>query len=72
MEILIRGIKIEVYINKKFIGVFNDKNRIVIILGSKGFFEGIDVLGDVLNCVMFDKFFNYSLEFLILRVIIIY
>ncbi|OOM09097.1 helicase C-terminal domain-containing protein [Clostridium saccharobutylicum] len=72
LEILTRGTKIEVHTNKKSIGALNDKNRIVIILGSKGFFEGIDVPGDALNCVMLDKLPNYSPEFPILRAITTY
>lgn len=72
LEMLIRGTKIEVHTNKKSIGALNDKNRQVIILGSQGFFEGIDVPGDALNCVMLDKFPNYSPEYPILRAITTY
>lgn len=69
LEILTRGSKIEVHMNKKAISALKDKNRIVIILGSKGFFEGIDVPGDYLNCVMLDKLPNYSPDYPILRAI---
>ena len=69
LEILIRGTKIEVHTNKKSISSLNDKNRNIIILGSKGFFEGIDVPGDALNCVILDKIPNYSPEYPLLRAI---
>ncbi|MVX66558.1 DEAD/DEAH box helicase [Clostridium chromiireducens] len=72
LEVLIRGTKIEVHTSKKSIAALNDKNRQVIILGSKGFFEGIDVPGDALSCVMLDKIPNYSPEFPILRAITTY
>ena len=72
LEMLTRGTKIEVHTNKKSIGALKDKNRQVIILGSQGFFEGIDVPGDALNCVMLDKFPNYSPEYPILRAITTY
>lgn len=72
LELLTRGTKIEVHTNKKSINALNDKNRQVIILGSKGFFEGIDVPGDALNCVMLDKLPNYSPEYPILRAITTY
>lgn len=72
LELLTRGTKIEIHINKKFVGALNDKNRQVVILGSKGFFEGIDVPGDALSCVMLDKIPNYSPEYPILRAITTY
>ena len=72
LDLLTRGTKIEVHINKKSIGALSDKNRQVIILGSKGFFEGIDVPGDALSCVMLDKIPNYSPEYPILRAITTY
>lgn len=72
LDLLIRGTKIEVHTNKKSVGALNDKNRQVIILGSKGFFEGIDVPGDALSCVMLDKIPNYSPEYPILRAITTY
>lgn len=72
LEILTRGTKIEVHTNKKSIGALNDKDRQVIILGSKGFFEGIDVPGDALTCVMLDKLPNYSPEYPILRAVTSY
>ena len=53
-----KGTEIEVYNNKKAIQYLKDKNRQVIILGSKGFFEGIDIPGDSLNCVIIDKIPN--------------
>lgn len=72
LDLLIRGTKIEVHTNKKSVSALNDKNRQVIILGTKGFFEGIDVPGDALSCVMLDKIPNYSPEYPILRAITAY
>lgn len=72
LDIITRGTKIEVHTNKKSTSALNDKNRQIIILGSKGFFEGIDVPGDALSCVMLDKIPNYSLEYPILRAITTY
>ncbi|MCE5221381.1 MAG: DEAD/DEAH box helicase [Clostridium sp.] len=72
LELLAKGTKIEVHTNKKSAGALNDKNRQVVILGSKGFFEGIDVPGDALSCVMLDKVPNYSPEYPILRAITTY
>jgi ATP-dependent DNA helicase DinG len=72
LELLTRGTKIEVHISKKSVSALNDLNRQVIILGSKGFFEGIDVPGDALSCVMLDKIPNYSPEYPILRAITTY
>ena len=69
---LTRGSKIEVHTNKKSINILNDKNRQVIILGTKGFFEGIDVPGDGLCCVMLDKLPNHSPEYPILRAVTTY
>lgn len=72
LEMLTRGSKIEVHTNKKSINILNDKNRQVIILGTKGFFEGIDVPGDGLCCVMLDKLPNHSPEYPILRAVTTY
>lgn len=72
LELMIRGTKIEVHTSKKAVSALNDKNRQVIILGSKGFFEGIDVPGDALSCVMLDKIPNYSPEYPILRALTTY
>ena len=69
LEMLTRGSKIEIHMNKKSINALKDKDRTVVILGSKGFFEGIDVPGDGLNCVMLDKLPNYSPDYPILRAI---
>jgi len=69
LEMLTRGSKIEVHMNKKAINALRDKDRQIIILGSKGFFEGIDVPGDGLSCVMLDKLPNYSPDYPILRAI---
>lgn len=60
LEHLIKGTAIEVFTNKKAIQFLKDKDRQVIILGSKGFFEGIDLPGDSLNCVMIDKIPNVN------------
>lgn len=72
LEMLTRGSKIEVHTNKKSINILNDKNRQAIILGTKGFFEGIDVPGDGLSCVMLDKLPNHSPEYPILRAVTTY
>lgn len=69
---LTRGTRMEVHRDKKSIKYLSDKNRQVIILGSKGFFEGIDVPGDGLNCVMIDKIPNKSLEDPLLKAITSY
>lgn len=55
-----KGTELEIYNNKKAIQYLKDKNRQVIILGSKGFFEGIDIPGDSLNCVIIDKIPNIN------------
>ena len=54
------GTELEIYNNKKAIQYLKDKNRQVVILGSKGFFEGIDIPGDSLNCVIIDKIPNIN------------
>ncbi len=72
LDLITRGSKIEVHTSKKSVATLNDKNRQVIILGSKGFFEGIDVPGDALSCVMLDKIPNYSPEYPILRAVTTY
>jgi ATP-dependent DNA helicase DinG len=72
LDLITRGTKIEVQTSKKAVAALNDKNRQVIILGSKGFFEGIDVPGDALSCVMLDKIPNYSPEYPILRAVTTY
>ncbi|SFC21089.1 helicase C-terminal domain-containing protein [Clostridium uliginosum] len=69
LDLLTRGSKIEVHTNRKAIPILNDKNRIVIILGGKGFFEGIDVAGEGLTCVMLDKLPNHSIEYPILKAV---
>lgn len=57
---LIIGTKLEVYTSKKAIPYLKDMNREIILLGTKGFFEGIDLPGDALNCVMVDKIPNVN------------
>lgn len=69
---LIKGSKIEVYSDKKSIRYLNDKERQVIILGSKGFFEGIDLPGDALTAVILDKIPNKSIEDPLLKAIVNY
>jgi len=66
------GTRMEVHMDKKSIKYLSDKNRQVIILGSKGFFEGIDVPGDGLSCVMIDKIPNKSLEDPLLKAVTSY
>ncbi|MGN0143576.1 MAG: helicase C-terminal domain-containing protein [Clostridium sp.] len=72
LEMLTRGSKIEIHKSKKSINILNDKDRQAIILGTKGFFEGIDVPGDGLSCVMLDKLPNHSPEYPILRAVTTY
>lgn len=69
---LTKNTSIEVHTHKKSIKYFNDRNRKVIILGSKGFFEGIDVPGDALTCVILDKIPNKNLEEPLLKAITTY
>lgn len=54
--------KFEIYSTKKAIRLLKNKNKQVIILGSKSFFEGIDIPGDGLNAVVLDKIPNKSME----------
>lgn len=69
---LIAGTRIEVHTNKKSIRYLKDKNRQIVILGSKGFFEGIDVPGDWLTAVILDKLPNKSIEDPLLKAITSY
>lgn len=72
LELLTNGTKIEVHLNRKAILALSDKNRSVIVLGGKGFFEGIDVAGEGLTCVMVDKLPNYNIDYPILKAITTY
>ncbi|MDR5587855.1 helicase C-terminal domain-containing protein [Clostridium aquiflavi] len=72
LQLLTSGTKIEVHVNRKAISSLNDKNRSVIVLGGKGFFEGIDIAGEGLTCVMLDKLPNYSIDYPILKAITTY
>lgn len=54
------GTKVEVHTSKKAIPYLKDMNREVILLGTRGFYEGIDIPGDALNCVIVDKIPNVS------------
>lgn len=69
---LIKGTDIEVYTHKKSIKYLKDREKNVIILGSKGFFEGIDVPGDALTSVIIDKIPNKSLEDPLLKALTTY
>ncbi|SCK03054.1 Probable ATP-dependent helicase dinG homolog [uncultured Clostridium sp.] len=60
LNIYSKGTELEIYNNKKAIQYLKDKNRQVVILGSKGFFEGIDIPGDSLSCVVIDKIPNIN------------
>lgn len=51
---------IRLYENKKDVVHLKDRNKKSILIGSKGFFEGIDVAGDGLNCVILEKLPNIS------------
>ncbi|WP_244835418.1 helicase C-terminal domain-containing protein [Clostridium sp. BJN0001] len=72
LEILSNNTDIEVYTNKKSINALKDPKRKVIILGTKLFFEGIDIPGDALNVVILDKLPNYSPEYPILKAVTTY
>lgn len=63
---------IEVYKDKRSIKLLKDKSKRVIILGSKGFFEGIDVPGDGLSCVIIDKIPNKTPDDPLLKAITTY
>lgn len=69
---LTKGSRFEIHSNKKAIKYLSDKNRQVIILGSKGFFEGIDVPGDGLTCVILDKIPNKSIDDPLLKALTTY
>ncbi|WP_185966705.1 ATP-dependent DNA helicase [Clostridium sp. HBUAS56017] len=69
---LARNTKFEIYSHKKSLKYLKDDSRQVIILGSKGFFEGIDIPGDALTCVMVDKIPNKSLEDPLLKAVTTY
>lgn len=51
---------IRLYENKKDVVHLKDRSKKSILIGSKGFFEGIDVAGDGLNCVILEKLPNIS------------
>lgn len=51
---------IRLYDRKKDIEKLKDKSKKSILLGSKGFFEGIDIPGDSLTCVIIDKLPNIN------------
>lgn len=72
LEILTNNTDIEVHTNKKSIDALKDPKRKVIILGTKLFFEGIDIPGDALNLVILDKLPNYSPEYPILKAVTTY
>jgi ATP-dependent DNA helicase DinG len=57
---LVVGTKLEIHTSKKAIPYLKDMNKEIILLGTKGFFEGIDLPGDALNCVMVDKIPNVN------------
>lgn len=59
---LTKGTTIEIHTNKKALKYLKDRNRQIIMLGTKGFFEGIDLPGDALNCVIIDKLPNHNVE----------
>ena len=62
LSILIKGTSIELHTSKKALKYLKYKNRQIIMLGTKGFFEGIDLPGDALNCVIIDKLPNHNVE----------
>ena len=72
IENMLAGSDIEVFNSKKAIPYLKDKNRKIIILGSKGFFEGIDVPGDGLLAVILDKLPNKSIDDPLLKALVKY
>ena len=66
------GTKLEIYTNKSAIKYLRDKNKNVVILGSKTFFEGIDVVGEGLTTVILDKLPNKSIDDPLLKAITTY
>lgn len=64
--------KFEIYNTKKAIRFLKNKNKQVIILGSKSFFEGIDIQGDGLSAVILDKIPNKSLNDPLLKAVVNY
>lgn len=64
--------KFEIYSSKKAIRFLKNKNKKVIILGSKSFFEGIDIPGDGLSAVILDKIPNKSMEDPLLKAVVNY
>lgn len=60
LDLIVKDTDFEVYTSKKAIHLLNDINKKVIILGTKGFFEGIDIPGDALSCVIVDKIPNIN------------
>ncbi|MGL4760008.1 MAG: helicase C-terminal domain-containing protein [Sarcina sp.] len=46
---------IKIYQGKREIEKLQDTTQRAVLLGSKGFFEGIDIPGDSLSCVLMDK-----------------
>ena len=57
---LTMGTKLEIHTSKKAIPYLKDGSREIILLGTKGFFEGIDIPGDALNSVIIDKIPNVN------------
>ena len=51
---------IEIHTSKKAKPLLKEKEKKVVLLGSKSFFEGIDLPGDSLSCVIFDKVPNVN------------
>ena len=60
LDLIVKDTDFEVYTSKKAIHLLNDINKKVIILGTKGFFGGIDIPGDALSCVIVDKIPNIN------------
>lgn len=62
MKKYLYSFNLEIYVDKKGIRYFNDLNRKCVVFGLKGCFEGVDILGDGLVCVILDKFLNLNLK----------
>lgn len=57
---MLRSLNVNIYDNLKGIEELKKLDRRTVVLGSKGFFEGVDIPGEGLTCVILDKVPNCS------------
>lgn len=57
---LLKSLNVNIYDNLKGMEELKKLDRRTIVLGSKGFFEGVDIPGEGLTCVILDKVPNCS------------